>query len=67
MKDEMPMLWSGTNGISIPANVNDPQGIVRFANPDFFPIKQQEQIVKAFNMEAYDMAAEFAWKKAMIK
>lgn len=63
----MPMLWSGTNGISIPANVNDPQGIVKFANPDFFPIKQQEQIVKAFNMEAYDMAAEFAWKKAMIK
>jgi hypothetical protein len=67
MKDEMPTLWSGTNGISIPANMNDPQGIVKFANPDFFPIKQQEQIVKAFNMEAYDMAAEFAWKKAMIK
>lgn len=67
MKNDTPMLWTGTNGISIPSNINDPESIVKFANPDFFPIKQQEQIVKAFNIEAYDMAAEYAWKKAMIK
>lgn len=67
MKNNTPTLWTGSNGISIPTNINDPKGIIQYANPDFFPLKQQEQIVKAFQMEAYDMAAEFAWKKAMIK
>ena len=29
--------------------------------------KQRNQIVAAFQIEAYDMAAEYAWKKAMVK
>lgn len=60
-------LWAGPNGVSIPSNVKDPKDIVVYANNNTLSVKQQNQIVVAFQMEAYDMAAEYAWKKAMIK
>jgi hypothetical protein len=59
------VVWSGPNGVNIPANKKDISEIVPFAN--YLTEKQQNQIVVAFKAEAYDMAAEYAWKKAMVK
>ena len=58
-------LWQGPEGANIPANVSDTSKIVAFAN--YLNEKQKNQIIAAFQIEAYDMAAEYAWKKAMIK
>lgn len=58
-------LWQGPDGINIPANVNNTNEIVSYAN--YLSDKQKNQIIAAFQIEAYDMAAEYAWKKAMVK
>lgn len=59
------ILWKGNDGHLIPANKSEAQEIVPYAIS--LTPKQQMHIVNAFSMEAYDMAAEFAWKKAMTK
>lgn len=58
-------LWQGPDGVKIPANVNDTNQIVSYAS--YLTEKQKNQIVAAFQIEAYDMAAEYAWKKAIVK
>lgn len=58
-------IWQGTNGIDIPANIRDANVIVKYASN--LTVKQQTQIINAFAAEAYDMASEYAWKKAMVK
>lgn len=58
-------LWQGPDGVKIPANVNDTNQIVSYAS--YLTEKQKKQIVAAFQIEAYDMAAEYAWKKAIVK
>lgn len=57
--------WNGKNGIDFPSTVSTPPEIVTFAA--VLSPKQQNQIVTAFNMEAYDMAAEYTWRKAITK
>lgn len=59
------ILWKGADGQLIPNNKSEVQEIVPFAIS--LTSKQQLHIVSAFQIEAYDMAAEFAWKKAMTK
>ncbi|TWP26228.1 hypothetical protein ETU09_11050 [Apibacter muscae] len=58
-------LWKGSDGSCIPTNKSEAQDIVPYAIS--LTPKQQQHIINAFTMEAYDMAAEFAWKKAMTK
>jgi hypothetical protein len=58
-------LWQGPDGVIIPSDVNDTHQIVSYANS--LTEKQKNQIVAAFQIKAYDMAAEYAWKKAMVK
>lgn len=58
-------IWQGPNGIGIPTNLQKPSEIVAYANR--LTPKQQNQIINAFKLEAFDMAAEYAWKKAMAK
>lgn len=58
-------IWSGPEGLNIPSNINKIDEIVPYAN--YLSKKQQNQIVGAFNAGAFDMAAEYAWKKAMMK
>lgn len=58
-------LWQGPDGVKIPSNVKDTNQIVSYAN--YLTEKQKNQIVAAFQIEAYDMASEYAWKKAMVK
>lgn len=58
--------WEASVQNSMPANIKDIKGIVEYGNNNL-TVKQQKQIVGAYNMEAYDMAAEYAWKKAIVK
>lgn len=58
-------IWAGPNGEIIPANKKEVKDIVPYAGN--LTLKQQEHIVAAFQSEAYDMAAEYAWRKAMVK
>lgn len=64
MKNDI-ILWKGSDGNIIPVNKSEAQEIVPYAIS--LSHKQQSHIVNAFQLEAYDMAAEFAWKKAMTK
>jgi hypothetical protein len=58
-------IWQGPDGIKIPSDVNKPKAIVEYASS--LNEKQKLQIISAFKIKAYDMAAEYAWKKAMTK
>jgi len=58
-------IWQGPNGVIIPATAKEPDDIVPYAH--YLSEKQKKQIVSAFQIEAYDMAAEYAWKKGMVK
>lgn len=58
-------IWQGPNGIVLPASAKDANDIMPLAA--YLTVKQRNQIISAFQVEAYDMAAEYAWKKAMVK
>ena len=64
--NEIARPWEASVKNSMPANIGDVEGVVGYGNSNL-TIKQQKQIVGAYKMEAYDMAAEYAWKKAIIK
>ena len=58
-------IWQGPNGINLPASAKEAKDILPLAA--YLNDKQRNQIISAFQVEAYDMAAEYAWKKAMVK
>lgn len=58
-------IWQGTNGIELPTTIKKASEVVPYASS--LTPKQQNQIIAAFKIEAYDMAAEYTWKKAMVK
>lgn len=58
-------LWPGTNGIDLPSKLDKPKDVLPYATS--LTELQQKKIINAFKGEAYDMAAEYAWKKAMVK
>lgn len=58
-------LWKGPEGQNLPADIDKIDELVQYAK--HLTEKQALHLQKAFEIEAYDMAAEYAWKKAMIK
>lgn len=58
-------MWQGPNGLNLPTNLKDAPELVSFASN--LSNKQKGHIIAAFQIEAFDMAAEYAWKKAMVK
>ena len=58
-------LWQGPNGIVLPTTARSAEDVVPYAN--YLSDKQKQQIIAAFKIEAYEMAAEYAWKKGMVK
>lgn len=58
-------IWQGPNGLNLPSNLKEANEIVPYAN--YLTTKQKSQIIAAFQIEAFDMAAEYAWKKSMVK
>ena len=59
------LLWKMDNKDVIPVNVMDVNKIVPYSNPTNLTEQQQKNIIDAFNRNAYDMAAEYVWKKAI--
>ena len=59
------LLWKIDSKDVIPANVMDVKSIVPYSNPTNLTEQQQNNIIAAFNSHAYDMAAEYVWKKAI--
>ena len=59
------LIWQGPTGLDIPVSAKEPTDIVPHAH--YLTQKQRSQIINAFQIEAYDMAAEYAWKKGMVK
>ena len=59
------LVWSGPAGTAIPASCSEPKDIIVFANG--LSEKQKNHIVIAFEHEAYDMGAEYTWRRAMVR
>lgn len=57
--------WNGKEGITLPVHLDKPNEIMEYAT--VLTLKQQMQVVSAFEIQAYDMAAEYTWKKAITK
>lgn len=58
-------IWQGPNGLDFPPAIKEVNQVVPYAN--YLNENQKKQIVAAFQIEAFDMAAEYAWKKSMVK
>lgn len=63
--NELARPWVASEGNIIPAKETAIDKIVVYGNTNLTE-KQQNQIIRAFQMEAFDMAAEYAWKKAIL-
>lgn len=61
------VLWQKPDKSVIPSDLSEVSEVVTYANERYLPSKQKSQIVKAFEQKSYEMSAEFAWKKAIIK
>ncbi|WP_163035369.1 hypothetical protein, partial [Pseudomonas viridiflava] len=56
---------AGPSGTLIPVNCSEPQDIIAYANG--LTTKQKNDIARAFEHEAYDMGAEYTWRRAMVR
>lgn len=61
------ILWQNPENQVMPADVDTVNAIVGYANSSNLTPKQQTQIVQTFENGAYEMAAEYSWKKAITK
>ena len=61
------ILWQNPENQVMPVDVNTVDAVVGYANNSNLTHKQQAQIVATFKNGAYEMAAEYAWKKAITK
>jgi len=60
----LPAIWSGSEELEISSHASNITQIVNLAGG--LTAKQQRQIIAAFtDLQAYDMAVEFAWSKTM--
>lgn len=57
--------WGSNHKEIIPSNIMDVNKIIPYSNPTNLTLKQQNNIIAAFNSQAYDMAVEYVWKKAI--
>lgn len=59
------LVWGGPTGTLIPSDCSEPQEIVLYANG--LSVKQKKDIAHAFEHGAYDMGAEYTWRRAMVR
>ncbi len=59
------LIWVGPTGLTIPNDFTKPQQIITVANG--LTIKQKSDIARAFENQAYDMGAEYTWRRSMIR
>ena len=61
------ILWQNPEKQEMPADLDRIGQVLVYANNSNLSNKQQAQIVKAFEQGAYEIAAEYSWKKAITK
>lgn len=61
------VLWQNPENQVMPADLDTIDQVVVYANNSNLTEKQQTQIVKTFEQGAYEIAAEYSWKKAITK
>jgi len=59
------LIWVGPTGLTIPNDFTKPQQIITVANG--LTVKQKNDIAQAFENHAYDMGAEYTWRRSMIR
>lgn len=59
------LIWAGPSGLLIPPTYTHPQDIIVLANG--LSEKQKSDIANAFANQAYDMGAEYTWRRAMVR
>lgn len=59
------LVWVGPAGHMIPNEYTQPQQIITVANG--LTEKQRTDIARAFENQAYDMGAEYTWRRSMIR
>lgn len=57
--------WRVEHKNVVPSNLTKVEQIIPFSNISNLTIKQQNNIITAFENQAYDMAVEYVWKKAI--
>lgn len=62
---EKALVWKGPAGLQLPATVSSAGDIMPYAKA--LTEKQKKHVVRAFDDEAFDMGAEYVWRRAMIK
>lgn len=60
------ILWQRGDSPSLPTQINTVGQLVDYASTNLTP-RQQEKIVNAFNASYFDMAAQYAWDRAINK
>ena len=59
------LVWAGPAGSLIPTTCSEPQEIVLYANG--LNQKQKTDIARAFEHQAYEMGADYTWRRAMVR
>ncbi|MFH1114192.1 MAG: hypothetical protein V1792_09750 [Pseudomonadota bacterium] len=59
------LIWRGPSGVQLPGDASTAGAIVPYAQA--LTVKQQASVVQAFERGAFDMGAEYVWRRAMIR
>lgn len=59
------LIWKGPVGLTLPATAASAGDIMPYAQA--MTEKQKNHVIRAFNDEAFDMGAEYVWRRSMIK
>lgn len=59
------LIWAGPTGALVPQDYTRPEQIITVANG--LSLKQKSDIARAFENNAYDMGAEYTWRRSMIR
>ena len=59
------LLWKVDYKNIVPSYMTNVEQIIPYSNPSNLTVRQQQNIIKAYENQAYDMAVEYVWKKAI--
>jgi hypothetical protein len=63
--NEKALVWKGPTGLALPPAATNAGEIMPYAQA--LTEKQKNHVVRAFNDQAFDMGAEYVWRRSMIK
>jgi hypothetical protein len=59
------LVWKGPAGLPLPPSASSASDIMPYAQA--LTEKQKHHVIRAFNDEAFDMGAEYVWRRSMVK